>query len=191
MEQINNFKSIFLKYDTDKINPGNYHVAYEPAFGHIRQDIKLLFEIGVGRGGSVQAFHEYFPNAKIVGLENAPQFTSTLERLKLENGDATNPDFIKTILQKYGNPDIVIDDGSHTSRDVKASFNLLSIPTKFCYVIEDYGTQFMDFHDGYYVNDGIPAMNIVHQEVDKIVSTKNENLFQSIRVHPSICFFFK
>jgi hypothetical protein len=188
MSKENIFKSIFSKCDTDKVTAG-YEVAYEEVFSPIREKINLLFEIGVCRGGSVRGFKEYFPNATIVGMEINPKYFFKEDRIKVELGNATNKDFIKMILTKYGNPDIVIDDGSHFSRDIKTSFNLLYPYTKICYVIEDYSTQTKSFQSGYYVNDNIPATTIVHQEVDKLLldlgTSKN-----SIKIYRSICFFF-
>lgn len=184
----NVFKSIFIKCDTDKVTAG-YEVAYEEVFSPIRDKIKLLFEIGVCRGGSVRGFKEYFPNATIVGLEINPKYFFKDDHIKIEIGNAINKDFINMILAKYGNPDVVIDDGSHFSRDIKTSFTLLYPHTKICYVIEDYSTQSKNFQQGYYVNDNIPATIIAHQEIDKLLlelgTSKN-----SIKVYRSICFFF-
>ena len=73
---MNIFREIFSKYDTDKVN-GSYELAYEDCFAQIRENVELVYEIGVNRGGSVQAWREYFPNAFIVGLE--------IEKRKIEN----------------------------------------------------------------------------------------------------------
>jgi hypothetical protein len=184
----NIFKSIFIKYDTDKVTAG-YEYAYEEVLSPIRNKIKLLIEIGVNRGGSVRAFKEYLPNSLIVGLEiNKSSFFED-DRIKIEIGNATNKDFIDMILDKYGNPDVVIDDGSHFSRDIKTSFTLLYPHTKICYVIEDLGTQSYNFEKGFYINDHIPATIIAHQEIDKLLLYEDTSR-RSIKIYRSICFFF-
>lgn len=181
----NLFFDIVSKYDTDK---AFYSSGYNDTFFSIREDIKLLFEIGVNRGGSVRMFREYFPNALIVGLEiDEKCYFSGEERISIEIGNATKKDFIALMLAKYGNPDIVIDDGSHLSTDMKASFELFYPHTKFSYVIEDLAEQVEGSHS---VNDGIPATTVIHHEIAKVLS-RSENICKSIRIYPAICFFMK
>lgn len=187
---MNQFEEIFKKYpETDKVTAG-YHIAYEEIFGHIRNDIKLLFEIGVNKGGSIRAFREYFPNALIVGLEIDPQYYFKDDIIQIEIGDATNPDFVNPLINKYGFPDIVIDDGSHFSKDIKASFNLLYPYTTKYYAIEDLGTQTINFQNGYYVNDNEPAIGIF---VDRLFSLleKQDCDCKSIKIYPAIGFIEK
>jgi len=181
----NLFLDTVIKYDTDK---AFYSSGYNDTFFNVREDIKLLFEIGVNRGGSVRMFREYFPNALIVGLEIDKKCYFTGEdRIVVEIGDATKKEFTEKILAKYGEPDIVIDDGSHLSTDMKNSFELFYPHTKFSYVIEDLAEQVEGSHS---VNDGIPATTVIHHEIAKVLS-RSENTCKSIRVYPAICFFIK
>jgi len=57
----------------------------------------------------------------------------------IEIGDATDANFIKTITKKYGSFDIILDDGSHTNRDVIKSFELLFplLNDNGLYIVED------------------------------------------------------
>ena len=183
----NKFEEIFSKYDTDKVN-GSYEYAYERCFGKIREDIQLIFEIGVNRGGSMRAWKEYFPNAQIVGLEINGNCFFEEERIHIEIGNATNPEFIDTVLHKHGWPDIVIDDGSHMSKDIKDSHELLHMYTQLCYVIEDLGVQSMDVQNGFYINDGVPATSVVQQEAENIMLYSNSG--KSVHIYHGICFLF-
>lgn len=185
----NKFSEIFKNCDTDKCE--NYSNAYEDSFSHIRNDINLIFEIGVCRGGSVKGWKEYFPNALIVGIDidQNTYFEDPEGRIKIEIGSANNKEFINSLLNKYGRPDIVIDDGSHLSSDIKDTYNLLYDATQLCYVIEDYGVQYKEFMDGLYINDGIPATNIIHRHVDHLLLNKES--VKSIRIYHSICLIFK
>jgi len=185
----NDFEKIFKNCDTDKYV--NYSQAYNDSFGNIRKDINLIFEIGVCRGGSVKGWKEYFPNAIIIGIDidQNTYFEDTEGRIKIEIGSANNKEFIDSLLDKYGAPDIVIDDGSHLSSDIKDTYNLLYSSTQLCYVIEDYGVQYKKFMDGLYINDGVPATNIVHTHVDDLLFNKNS--ISSIRIYHSICLLFK
>lgn len=189
--KMNEFKEIFSKYTTDKVN-GQYENAYEECFGAIRNDINLVFEIGVFRGESLKGWEEYFPNAKIVGLEirhkRLYKKLRNKERIHIEIGDATDSKFIDKVITKHGEPDIVIDDGSHLSSHIKTSFRLLNPYTKFCYVIEDLGTQTKSFRDGRFIDDEDPATLIINQEVEKTLFNTSAN---SIRIYCSQFFLFK
>ena len=57
----------------------------------------------------------------------------------IEIGDATNIDFIKSITEKYGTFDIILDDGSHINKDVIKSFELLFplLNDDGLYIVED------------------------------------------------------
>ena len=93
------------------------------------------------------------------------------------------------MVKKYGQPDIVIDDGSHLSSHIKQTYKILFPQTKICYVIEDYGVQFKEFMDGGYIDDGIPATNIIHKKIDDLLYEKNAS--KSIRIYHSSAFIFK
>jgi len=186
---VNAFKDIFSAVDTDKVNPGHYEDGYEECFGGIRDEVKLLFEIGVNRGGSVRGWKQYFPNAVIVGLEINKDCWFADDRIQIEIGDATDKGFIEAVIFKYGKPDIVVDDGSHTSRDLKLSYGLLYHHTRICYVMEDVGVQYMSYMNGCFINDGVPAQTIVHAEMDELLQKRG--VCKSIKVYGSICFMFK
>jgi hypothetical protein len=180
----NKFQEIFSKYDTDKTF---YSEAYEECFGHIRDDVQLVFEIGVNRGGSMRAWKEYFPNALIVGLEKNSHCFFEEERISIEIGNATKQNFIDAVMNKHGWPDIVIDDGSHKSRDIKASYELLHRYTQRYYVIEDLSVQTPDVKNGFYINDGEPATSVIYKEAEKLLLYRN--YCKSIKVYHSIVFF--
>lgn len=57
----------------------------------------------------------------------------------IEIGDATDSNFIEQISKKYGSFDIILDDGSHTNKDVIKSFELLFplLNDNGLYIVED------------------------------------------------------
>lgn len=186
---MNNFEFCFKDHDTDKVSGHGYQDAYEDAFYIMRNDIKLVFEIGVDHGGSIKGFRKYFPNAIIVGIDINPDVpTQNGDRTAVEIGDASNKAFIEKILEKYGQPDIVIDDGSHASSHIKQSFNLLFASTKVCYVIEDLFTQYPEFEHGTFIDDGIQATFILHQKMDEIFNFKSTC---HMKIWQNIAFIFK
>lgn len=167
----------------------SYNGVYEDAFCNLYpEDIKLVFEIGVNAGGSSRGFKRYFPNALIVGIEIDPKWKFSEDRIVVEIGSGSDADFVNSLISKYGEPDIVIDDGSHFSTDIKKSFNILYDRTKYCYVIEDYGVQYKSYENGYYINDNIPATNIMFDKINELMVSRS---MSSIKIYHSICFFFK
>lgn len=186
----NLFRTIFSKYNTDKVIHDFFCPAYDELFNGLRGDIKLVFEIGVGHGGSIRGFRDYFPNAQIIGLEIKPERQHLgSERAIVELGNVTDESFTRGMITKYGDPDIVIDDGSHMSRDMKVSFRLLFPATKICYVIEDLGTQTIDYQNGHYINDSVPATEMIKDLVAELLLHRGS--CSSIKAYPGICFFFK
>ncbi len=61
---------IFDKHETDKGSVKHfYNEVYEPHFETVRYRHINILEIGVFKGASTAALHEYFPNATIYGLD--------------------------------------------------------------------------------------------------------------------------
>jgi cephalosporin hydroxylase len=136
--------TIFNKYNSDKNSSfHNYCRQYENILRDYRdKEIKFL-ELGVFRGESIKIWREVFPNAKyIVGVDidsNCKLFEESNKSIFVEIGDATNPDFINDINKKYGPFDIILDDASHTNKDVILSFEQLFplMSDNGVYIVED------------------------------------------------------
>ena len=69
----------------------------------------------------------YFgPQINIIGIDIDPickQYESN--NTKIYIGDQTDENFLKSILNENEKPDIIIDDGGHTSNQQVSSFNFL------------------------------------------------------------------
>ena len=135
---------IFNKYDTDKNTKfHNYTRQYNTLFKEFRDKPIKYLEIGVFNGGSIKAFKEAFKNSRcIVGLDidnRCKNYEDVTNNIFIEIGDATNIDFIKSITEKYGSFDVILDDGSHTNKDVIKSFELLFplLNDNGLYIVED------------------------------------------------------
>ena len=185
---MNTFISIFSKYNTNKAI--DYGYIYDQALTPYRENIKLLFEIGVCNGGSTRGFKEFFPNAIIVGFDIDPISYFKEDRINIRIGNATTPAVINAAIAEFGCPDITLDDGSHRSADIKATYKLLYPHTKFCYIIEDLGTQYVTFENGSFINDGVPATNIVHSKIDELIKYKDCE-YKKIIIGHSCCLFYK
>ena len=130
--------TIFNKYNTDKNSRfHNYTRQYSPLFEKYRTRKNLKFlEIGVFRGESLKAWKEYFtgPDTIIVGVDVVE---SQIEGV--EFGDATDPETIKKLHDKYGSFDVILDDGGHRNSQVIKTFELLFplLADGGLYVVED------------------------------------------------------
>ena len=93
--------------------------------GYRFKPIRML-EIGIQNGGSLEILAKYFQNGKkFIGCDINPE-CSILNyndpRISVVVGDA-NSDDVQSIIKRYSAEfDIVIDDGSHLSRDIIKSF---------------------------------------------------------------------
>jgi hypothetical protein len=141
---MNSLTAIFNKYDSDKNSYfHNYCRQYETLLNDYRDKEITILEIGVFKGESLKVWRDVFPNAKcIIGVDidnNTRQYERTDVGIFVEIGDATNEDFILYLQQKYGAFDIIIDDGSHTNRDVIISFEQFFplISDEGLYIVED------------------------------------------------------
>lgn len=127
---------IGLKFKTDKSTITHCYLdTYEKYFSEWRDKEFTLLELGVAGGASIAMWREYFPNAKIYGVDNNPDCAG--EGIFI--GSQNDPDFLDDTLQKIGNPNIVIDDGSHFSPITISTFEYLfpKVPPNGWYIIED------------------------------------------------------
>ena len=135
---------IFNKYNTDKNTYfHNYTRQYNTLLNDFRDKPIKYLEIGVFNGGSVKAFRETFKKSScILGLDidNRCKIYEDVENnIFIEIGNATDSIFIEQITKKYGSFDIILDDGSHTNKDVIKSFELLFplLNDNGLYIVED------------------------------------------------------
>lgn len=120
-----------------------YLREYERIFSPLRQCSVRLLEIGVQNGGSLQIWEKYFPRAEaIIGCDANPdceRLTYASPQIKLILGDIGDADTRNEILATSPQFDIIIDDGSHTSRDIIQTFCQL-FPYLSCgglFIVED------------------------------------------------------
>jgi hypothetical protein len=140
----NNLQLILNKYNTKKNSKyNNYGKYYEKYLNnYVNKQISYL-EIGVSRGESLFAMHEYFGDAKVIaGVDINPYsiiFEDKKKKIFVEIGKQNNELFLKKVNDKYGSFDVIIDDGSHELDDILASFNTLFplLNDKGVYIIEN------------------------------------------------------
>lgn len=127
-----------IKYGTDKATHHGYCDFYEQ---HLPKNITRLLEIGVKDGASLRMWRDYYPEAEIWGIDiNEP---IEVEGCKVMKRDATDP----TIFHAYmpESFDVIIDDGSHMTKDQILAFKMLKwrVKDKGLYIVEDIHTSFI------------------------------------------------
>jgi len=153
MNSENTLKDISLKYGSDKIEHG-YIDIYQSYFDRIKNEKLKILEIGIADGKSLLTWSEFFKNSTIVGVDihkiNIIEKKLDVQNIEIYQGSQSDSSFIKKITEKYGKFDIIIDDGSHLTKDVKKSFHLLfsCLSENGLYIVEDMQTSYNHFFGG-------------------------------------------
>jgi predicted O-methyltransferase YrrM len=129
-----------------------YPPIYEKMFDSYRaRQSGNLFEIGVQFGASMRMWRRWFPeNWNIIGIdtdEDCAKYAVPDKRVFVEYANATYPEPMSKLNDKYGGFDIVIDDGGHGQRDQLKSFEILwnMVLPGGIYVVEDLCCAYSDF----------------------------------------------
>ena len=148
------------KYGTDKTLSG-YTNTYSDLFTPIKDKVTSVLEIGLGTmmpeipstftgnkrlfehylpGGSLRVWRDFFPHAKIYGIDIAEDCMIKEERIKTFLFDSSESEKCKEELRNL-DFDIIIDDGNHDPRyQIKTLRNLLPLLNENgYYIIEDLG----------------------------------------------------
>lgn len=100
-----------------------------------------LLEIGVYKGGSLKMWRQFLGSrAKILGIDIDPRCADMGgDSAQVRIGSQSDSAFLSRVVDEMGGVDIVIDDGSHKSRDVVKSFIALFplLEEGGLYIIED------------------------------------------------------
>lgn len=130
----------------------HYLPIYDFFFEKEQEKPLNLLEIGVGWGGSLYTWVEYFPKGSITAIDNNPKRKQFEEgKIKIFIGDQADAEFLKSVNTQTGPYDIIIDDGGHMMQQQIISFQTLFPLLKDggYYVIEDWQTSYLPkYFDG-------------------------------------------
>lgn len=131
---------IMKNYGSDKgADWHNYTQIYSVLFGNLQEEIKLVFELGIGSknttivshmksnyspGGSLRGWRDFFTNAQIYAADIDRDILQPEECITKFYVDQTNADAVKEMWNQVGknNFNIIIDDGLHTYKANKIFF---------------------------------------------------------------------
>ncbi len=130
------------KHQPSKL-PGDYLRRYSPWLEPIRASVSNVVEIGVERGDSLRMWRDYFPNARIHGVDIDPRAKAhESERINVWMADSTDPAGVERIMNGISGPiQLMIDDGSHHPFDQIETFKNLFpyLSDRGLYFVEDVG----------------------------------------------------
>jgi len=136
----------------------HYLDVYDRYLAKFRGKPIVLFEIGVFDGGSLEMWRNYFgPEATIVGIDINPACADRVDAPNVVRiGSQADRAFLKGLVEEFGRPDIVLDDGSHIAKHQRASFDILfaDVQVGGLYMVEDTHTSYWVDWDGGYRRGG-------------------------------------
>ncbi len=129
-----------------------YTAIYSQFFEPLRQRDLVALEIGVYRGASLGMWEDYFPNARIFGVDVDPACTRyESDRTSVVIGDQADTGFLQRLVDAVAAPlDIVIDDGGHHMHQQQTSLEFLfpHLARGGLYCIEDLHTSYRRRYGG-------------------------------------------
>jgi hypothetical protein len=130
----------------------HYFDIYHAHFQRYRGKPVTILEIGCFKGGSLDMWRQYFgPDAVIHGVDIAEECLRFAGRqTTIHIGDQGDPAFLKSLREKVGRVDILIDDGGHFMHQQIISFQHLFdlVAEDGVYLIEDLHTSYWEDFDG-------------------------------------------
>ena len=194
----------FLRNDQRVIHKWkHYFPVYDDHFNRFINRPCVFIEIGCGRGGSLQLWKSMLgPHAQIVGIDIRPECKEFEEdQIAIRIGDQSDPLFLQAILDEFGIPDVILDDGSHLMRDIQNSFSYLypKMSPVGVYFIEDLHTAYWDEYGGGFRKEG-SFIEVVKSLIDELnadhargalSTTQFTRSTLGIHLYDSICVFEK
>jgi hypothetical protein len=150
---MNDLEQFFFKQEHRMIHKWrHYFEIYDRHFSRFRDRKINILEIGISHGGSIEMWNDYFRgNAMIYALDINPECKKfENEYTKIFIGSQEDKTFLKNMHQSLPPLDILIDDGGHTMKQQKTSFEYLfdKIKEDGVYLCEDLHTSYIKFFGG-------------------------------------------
>jgi cephalosporin hydroxylase len=136
------------------IKNAHYFAIYEKYFAQYVNKSLLFLEIGTGNGGSALMWKRYFgPMARIVTLDIQDRRYIETDQIFTRTGDQSDPAVLTGIINEFGPPDIVLDDGSLMMPHINSTFNILFplMNSRGIYLVEDLNTAYWPQNGGGYL----------------------------------------
>lgn len=121
-----------------------YRDVLEPLRSFVGGRPRRFLEIGIYRGASLELWRRFLPSETvIVGIdidESCRRFEDPARNVFCRIGSQADPAFLRRVVEEFGPFDAILDDGSHRSPDMIASFGCLfldGLTESGVYLVED------------------------------------------------------
>jgi cephalosporin hydroxylase len=163
----------FMTHDGKLVHKNaHYFPIYERHFAPWRNRSVTFLEIGVARGGSLALWQRFFgPLSKIIGIDILEKRSKAAEApgIFVRIGDQSDENFLQSIIDEFGVPDVVLDDGSHQMEHIVKTFNFLypKMPKNSIYLVEDLHTAYWKEYGGG-VDNPDTFINLTKKFIDRL-----------------------
>lgn len=184
----------------------HYFDAYERFFSKYKGRDVVILEIGVYKGGSLQMWKHYFQGknnrVKVYGIDIVDE-CKLLEEENVEIfiGSQEDRDFLRSVREKIGKADIIIDDGGHYMNQQITAFEELFdiVKDNGIYLCEDLHTSYMKQFGGAYKGETfveysknlIDYLHAQYLEAEGICRNRYSERIKSITYYDSMLFIEK
>lgn len=155
----------------------HYFPIYDRHFSAWKNRTLTFLEVGVLNGGSGSIWSKFFgPMARIIGLDIDPKCSQyQTDQYQIRIGDQSDPGFLQSVIDEFGVPDLVLDDGSHQQGHIFATFSFLypKMHLNSVYMVEDLHTSYWASHGGS-LSDPNTFMNKTKAYLDQINMQHNQ-----------------
>ena len=132
----------------------HYFPLYERHLAPYRGRPVVMVEIGVYHGGSLAYFRDFLgPEARIVGVDINPRCAALAgDGIEIRIGSQEDRGFLRALAASLPPIDILLDDGGHTMRQQRVTFQELfpHVAPEGVYLCEDLHTAYWpEFGGGY------------------------------------------
>jgi hypothetical protein len=142
---------------------------YDKHFGQYENSAVKMLEIGVYKGGSLEMWRDVFgPAATIFGVDIDPACANVFDPPnQVRIGSQDDQQFLRQVAAEMGQPDLVLDDGSHVGRHQWDSFEVLFplLEPGGTYMLEDLHTSYWSNYEGGY-RSARSGIGLVKQIID-------------------------
>ncbi|KMZ12908.1 hypothetical protein BHUM_00906c [Candidatus Burkholderia humilis] len=149
----------------------HYFDIYDRHFSRFRNKSPVMLEISVLGGGSLAMWKTYFgEGSRIIGVDINPACKAhEADGIEVFVGSQDDSALIEQIFTTYPHIDIVLDDGSHLMRHMRASFELIyeRLDPHGLYMVEDTHTCYLPTYQGGLRETG-SFMEFVKDKLDEL-----------------------
>ncbi len=191
----------YFRNNTDRLihKWTHYFDVYDRHFKRFRDKEIVILEIGVSQGGSLQMWKDYFgKNAKIYGIDIHEKCKDLEEEnIKIFIGSQSDRKFLRSVKESIPRIDIIIDDGGHTMKQQRVSYEELfdHVKDDGVYLCEDLMTSYwLKYGGGHkrrktfieYSKNFIDSLNAHHSQQNSLKVSSFTKSVDSIHYYDGI-----